>query len=79
MDLEKEVSKLWHHVSILSKRNHELQKELEKGKKEVEEAVSEVASPRRVEEPKPHVVAEPLERMSGVIVAEGVTILLLGS
>ena len=33
-------------------------------------AVSGVASPGRVEEPEPHVVAEPLERMSGVIVAE---------
>ena len=31
MDLEKEVSKLQHHVSVLSKRNHMLQKEAEKG------------------------------------------------
>jgi len=71
MDLEKEVSKLRHHVSVLSKRNHMLQKEAGKGKKEVEEAISEVASPGRVEEPEPHVVAEPLERMSGVIVEDG--------
>jgi len=72
MDLEKEVSKLQRHVSVLSKRNHMLQKEAEGKEKEVEVAVSEVASPRRVEEPQaePHVVAEPLERMSGVIVAE---------
>jgi len=72
MDLEKEVSKLRHHVSVLSKRNHMLQKEAGGKEKEVEVAVSEVASPGRVEEPQaePHVVAEPLERMSGVIVAE---------
>jgi len=70
MDLEKEVSKLRHHVSVLSKRDHMLQKEAEKGKKEVEVAVSEVASPRRVEEPEPQMVAEPLEKMSRVIVAE---------
>jgi len=71
MDLEKEVSKLRHHVSVLLKRNHLLQKEAEKGKKEVEVVVSEVASPGRVEEPEPRLVAEPLGRMSGVIVAEG--------
>ena len=70
MDLEKEVSKLRLNVSFLSKRNHMLQKEEEKGKKEVEVAVSEVASPGRVEEPEPHMVAEPLERISGVIVVE---------
>jgi len=71
MDLEKEVSRLRHHVSVLSKRNHMLQKEVEKGKREVEVAVSEVASPGRVEEPEPHLVAEPLESMSCVIVTEG--------
>jgi len=70
MDLEKEVSKLRHHVSVLSKRNHLLQKEAEKGKKEVEEAISEVASPEKVEEPEPRMVAEPLESMSGTIVAK---------
>ena len=48
-----------------------LQKEGEKGKKEVEVAVSEVASPERVKEPEPRMVAEPLEKMSGVIVADG--------
>jgi len=47
-----------------------LQKEREKGKKEVEVAGSELASPGRVEEPEPHVVAEPLDKMSGIIVAE---------
>ena len=47
-----------------------LQKEAEKGKKEVEVVISEVASPGRVEEPEPHRVAEPLERMSGIAVAE---------
>jgi len=47
-----------------------LQGEAEKGKEEVEVAVSEMASPGRVEEPEPHMVAEPLERMSSVIVAE---------
>jgi len=71
MDLEKEVSKLRHHVSVLSRGNHVLQKEVEKGRKEGEVAASEVASPGRVEEPESHVVAEPLERMSGLIVAEG--------
>jgi len=68
-DLEKEVSKLRHHVSVLSKRNHLLQKEADGRKKEEEAVISEVASPDRVEEPEPQVVAEPLERMSGVIVA----------
>jgi len=47
-----------------------LQKEAGKGKEEVEVAVSEVASPERVEEPEPDMVAEPLERISGVIVVE---------
>jgi len=70
MDLEKEVSKLRHHVSVLSKRNHKLQKEADGRKKEEEAVSSEVASPDRVEEPEPQVVAEPLERMSGMIVAE---------
>jgi len=65
MDLEKEVSKLRHHVSVLSKRNHVLQKAAEGRKKEDEAMSSEVASPGRVEEPEPQVVAEPLERMSG--------------
>jgi len=70
MDLEKEVSKFRHHVSVLSKRNHVLKKEVEGRKKEEEAVSSEVASPGRVEEPEPQVVAEPLEPMSGVIVAE---------
>jgi len=70
LDLEKEVSKLQHHVSVLSKRNHKLQKEADGRKKEEEAESSEVASPDRVEEPEPQVVAEPEERMSGVIVAE---------
>jgi len=71
MDLEKEVSKLRHHVSVLSKRNHLLQKEADSRKKEEQEVSSEMASPDRVEEPEPQVVAEPLERMSGEIVVEG--------
>jgi len=70
MDLEKEVSKLRHHVSVLSKRNHGLQKEVDRLKKEEEVVSSEVASPDRVEEPEPQVVAELLEWMSGVIVVE---------
>jgi len=70
MDLEKEVSKLRHHLSVLSKRNHLLQKEADGRKKEEEAVSSEVASPDRVEEPEPRVVAELLERMSSVIVAE---------
>ena len=49
IDLEKEVSKSGYHLSVLSKRNQLLHKEAEKGKKEVEMSISEVASPRRVE------------------------------
>jgi len=47
-----------------------LQKESGKGKKEVEVEISKVASAGRVEEPEPRLVAEPLEKMSGVIVVE---------
>ena len=47
-----------------------LQKEAEKGKKDVEVVVSGVASPRRGDKPEPHVVAEPVEKMSGMMVAE---------
>jgi len=77
LDLEKDVSKLRHHVSVLSKRNHGLQKEVDRMKKEVdrmkkeEVAVdSEVASPERVEEPEPLVVAEPEESVVEDNVAE---------
>jgi len=67
LELEKEVSKLRHHVSVLSKRNHALQKEMDKrGSGDG----AEVASPVRVQEPEPQVVAEPEVRMSGTIVAE---------
>jgi len=67
LELEKEVSKLRHHVSVLSKRNHALQKEVEKrGSGDG----AEVASPVRVQEPEPQVVAEPEVRMSVTIVAE---------
>jgi len=61
MDLEKDVSKLRHHVSVLSKRSHGLQKEVDRLKKEEVAVVSEVASPDRVEEPEPLVVVEPEE------------------
>jgi len=61
LDLEKDVSKLRHHVSVLSKRNHGLQKEVDRLKKEEVAVDSEVASPERVEEPEPLVVAEPEE------------------
>jgi len=67
LELEKEVSRLRHHVSVLSKRNHVLSKETER--KREDEGI-EVASPVRVQEPEPQVVAEPEVRMSGVIVAE---------
>jgi len=67
LKLEKEVSRLRHHVSVLSKRNHVLRKEAEKKS----EDGAEVASPVRVQEPEPQVVAEPEVRMSGTIVAEG--------
>jgi len=67
LELEKEVSKLRHQVSVLSKRNHALQKEMDKrGSGDG----AEVASPVRVQEPEPQVVAEPEVRMSGTIVAE---------
>jgi len=67
LELEKEVSKLRHHVSVLSKRNHALQKEVDKrGSGDG----AEVASPVRVQEPEPQLVAEPEVRMSGTIVAE---------
>ena len=70
MDLEKEVLRLWHHSSVLLKRNHRLQKEGEERKKEEEGVFSEVASPGSGQEPELQVVAEPLERLSRVIVAE---------
>jgi len=53
-DLEKEVSRLRHHVSVLSRRNHGLQKELERRKIVGEEVASH-------KEPEPRVVAEPSE------------------
>ena len=67
IDLEKEVSKLRHHVSVLSKRNHALKKEVEKKKEE--EACEEVASPVRGKEPEPQGVAEPSDQVmsSGAI------------
>jgi len=67
LNLEKEVSRLRHHVSVLSKRNHAMSKELLRN----EDDCSEVASPVRGQEPEPPVVAEPEVRMSGTIVAEG--------
>jgi len=66
LDLEKDVSKLRHHVSVLSKRNHGLQKEVDRLKKEEVAVVSEVASPERVEESEPLVVAEPEETVEAV-------------
>jgi len=68
LELEKEVSRLRHHVSVLSKRIHVLGKEAEK---KDEDDGAEVASPVRVQEPEPQVVAEPEVRMSGTIVEEG--------
>jgi len=59
LDLEKDISKLRHHVSVLSKRNHGLQKEVDRLKKEEVAVDFEVASPERVEEPEPLVAAEP--------------------
>jgi len=63
LDLENDVSKLRHHVSVLSKRNHGLQKEVDRMKQEEGAVSSEVASPDRVEEPEPQVVAEPEEQV----------------
>jgi len=67
LELEKEVSKLRHNVSVLSKRNHALQKE--KDKRGSGDGV-EVASPVRIQEHEPQVVVEPEVRMSGTIVAK---------
>jgi len=67
LELEKEVSRLRHHVSVLSKRNHALIKEAEK--RSCDDG-AEVASPVRVQEPEPQVVVEPEVRMKGIIVAE---------
>jgi len=67
LNLEKEVSRLRHHVSVLSKRNHAMSKELLK----IGDDCSEVASPVRGQEPEPPMVAEPEVRMGGTIVAEG--------
>jgi len=67
LELEKEVSRLRNHVSVLSKRNHGLQKEADRRS---EENGAEVASPVRVPEPEPQVVVEPEVRMSGTIVVE---------
>jgi len=66
LELEKEVSGLRHHVSVLSKQNHGLKKEAERRE---EEKGANVASPVRVQEPEPQVVVEPEVRMSGTIVA----------
>jgi len=63
LDLEKDISKLRHHVSVLSKRNHGLQKEVERLRKEEEAVTSEVASPDRVEEPEPLVALSLKSRM----------------
>jgi len=68
LELEKEVGKLRHHVSVLSKRIHVMGKEAER---KSENDGAEVASPVRVQEPEPRVVAEPEVRMGGTIVAEG--------
>jgi len=69
LDLEKDVSKLRHDVSVLSKRNHGLQKEVDRLKKEEVAVVCEVASPERVEEPEPLVVAEPEQTVVATDVA----------
>ena len=64
-DLEKEVSRLRHHVSVLSRRNHGLQKELD-GLQVVGEGVA------SNKEPEPQVVAEPPEPFVDVEVAPSV-------
>jgi len=61
------VSKLRHHVSVLSKWNHVLKKEAEE--RSCGDSTK-VASPMRVQEPEPQVVVEPEVQMSGTIVAE---------
>ena len=63
MDLEKEVTKLRHHVSVLSKRNHALKQEVEKKKEE--EACEQVTSPVRGKEPEPRGVAETSDQVMG--------------
>jgi len=64
-DLEKEVSRLRHHVSVLSRRNHGLQKELD-GLRVVGEGVA------SNKEPEPQVVAEPPEPIVNEEVAPSV-------
>ena len=61
-DLEKEVSRLRHHVSVLSRRNHGLQKELD-GLRVVGEGVA------SNKEPEPQVVVEPPEPIVDMEVA----------
>jgi len=70
MKLEKEVSKLCHHVSVLLKRNYVLRKERDR-QEEVKEAVTEVDSPIRVQEPEPRIVTKPLVRLSEKIETPG--------
>jgi len=67
LELETEVGKLSHYVSVLSKRIHVMGKEAERKE---ENDGAEVASPVRVQEPEPQVVVESEVRMSGVIVVE---------
>jgi len=64
-DLRKEVSRLRHHVSVLSRRNHGLQKEVEGLRKMGEEVAS-------YKEPEPHVVVEPSEPDVDNVVAPSV-------
>jgi len=65
-DLRKEVSRLRHHVFILSRRNHGLVKEVEGLRKMGEEVAS-------YKEPEPQVVVEPSEQDVDNVVAPSVT------
>jgi len=64
-DLEREVSRLRHHVSVLSRRNQGLQKELDGQRKSGERMASQ-------KQPEPQVVAEPPEPEEKMSVAPSV-------
>ena len=61
LELEKEVSRLRHHVSVLSRRNHGMQKELDGLQKGEEGKDEEVASQKKPEPAVAETVAEPSE------------------
>ena len=69
LGMEKEISRLRHHVSVLLKRNHGLQKEMEGLRKWEEEKDEELASQK---EPEPSVVETVAEPSESDVVAKSV-------